>query len=279
MTIQGKALTEVKAQLMEGDELDAWVAGRIPRRLLAIPYDGPIPSGKHKRGVDLDGQWFSPKTDLYGPYTALRHSRERYVDFHHAKSPKMGKAILGRVIIDEEPEEDGLWVDFWLKAGEQRVQLVKALAERGAQLFGSSQAVYGKADEQTGEILEWPWYLETISTSPVNTWSVIRPLKAALDSDDLSAAALRALAVGIDNLGEDLRLTSAVVQGEDEAKAGRVLSSANDADLEASLRDYADGIQGVVAGQDVRNALRQLAAGYERLHGLLERARQRHKEE
>lgn len=36
--IEPKAVIPVKAQLMDADELEAWFAGRIPRRLLAIPF-------------------------------------------------------------------------------------------------------------------------------------------------------------------------------------------------------------------------------------------------
>jgi hypothetical protein len=223
-----KALIPIKAKPLDDDELTAWFEGRVPRRLLAIPFGGPIPSAKSKLGVDIDGEWFSPRTDIYGTYSQLRSTRDRLVDFHHGLDPTgmMGNTIIGKSILDPDPDEDGWWVDVWLKAGEKRLSLIKRLVERGAQLFGSSQAAYKKADPDTGEILEWPFYIETLSTSPQNTYSVLRPaMKAALDSADLDVSeALRDFIRQVDNLGTDLPATLARdgVSGERAAKAGRV---------------------------------------------------------
>ena len=220
----GKALLPVKAQAMDDDELDAWFAGRVPRRILAIPFGGPIPSAKSKLGVDLDNEWFSERSDIYGPYPELRATRERPVDFNHSFAPphsqtgdptgRMSGVIVGKSILDNQPEEDGWWADIWFKIGERRVNLIKALAKRGAQLFGSSQPVPKgpiKADPDTGEILIWPHLLQTISPSPQNTYSVIRPVKAVLDDLNESgielATPLKAWLADLDALGADLPVT------------------------------------------------------------------------
>ena len=71
---EGKALLPIKAQVMAGDEETAWFAGKVPRRLLAIPFGGPIPSPMHTRGVDLDGdlwtvctwrRYYAPDGDVF----------------------------------------------------------------------------------------------------------------------------------------------------------------------------------------------------------------------
>lgn len=224
-----KATLPVKAQLMDDEELTAWLEGRTHRRILAIPFGGPIPSAKSRIGVDLDGEWFSERTDIYGTYKALRENRERYVDFHHSFAPPgptygdpsgvMSGVILGKSILDKEPDEDGWWADIWLKAGEKRVALVKALARRGAQLFGSSQPIgTPKKDRETGEYLLWPHFLQTISTSPQNTNSVIVPAKAHMDDDLGVSPAIKALLADIDQLRTDLQPTSVVgeVSARDE---------------------------------------------------------------
>lgn len=229
-----KSLIPIKAKPIDDDELGAWFAGRVPRRLLAIPFGGPIPSAKSSLGVDLDGEWFSPRTDIYGTFPILRKERERPVDFHHGLDPTgmMRDTIIGKSILDPDPDEDGWWVDVWLKAGEKRLSLIKRLVERGAQLFGSSQAAYKKADPATGEILEWPFTIETLSTSPQNTYSVLRPAKADLHSAQFPVSeAMQDFITSLDNLGSDL--TSTPGQGETAAKAGRVLSARN----ERALRD------------------------------------------
>jgi hypothetical protein len=98
----------------------------------------------------------------------------------------------------------------------------------------------------TGEILVWPYWRQTLSTSPQNTKSVLRPLKASVD--DLyangvtpTAAFWADLSADLDALQSDLRRSS--LAGDDEAKAGRVLSAVN----EAALRQAVDELFAVLA--------------------------------
>lgn len=266
-----KSLAPLKAQAMELDEEQAWFAGKLPRRLLAIPFGGPIPSPKSKRGVDLDDEWFDEQTDIYGPYLGLRKSRERLVDFMHSYSPGgpeygdrmrnpatgeqglMLGHLIGKSILDPDPDEDGWWVDLWFDAGQKRVAMVEALAKRGARLFGSSQAIGKATVEASGHIAVWPYWLQTITTTPQNTYSVIRP-KAVLDKvetlladgsshwSDIEAA-LRSLAPSLAVPPEGAELG---------AKAGRVLSARNEGDLRAALdvlQSALDRLSAVVSRQ------------------------------
>lgn len=221
-----RAISELKAEPLDSGQLDRWLAGRIPRRVLVIPFGGPIPSPKAPRGVDLDNEWFSERTDLFGDFPALKASRRRLVDWHHDQDPagRMKGAILGQIVLDADAEDDGYWADFWANAGEKRLALVRRLEERGAALYGSSQAVSKAADPETGEITYWPLVRHTITTSPQNIFAVVPPIKAVLDHPDLyeqPAAALRALLVGLE---PDPLPT---LRREEDAKAGRVLSGAN----------------------------------------------------
>lgn len=175
--------TEMKAEPMEAPALDRWLQGLIPRRLLMVPFGGPLPGGK--AGLDLDGEAFDADTDLYGPFPFLRATRDRLVDWHHDGDPTgtMKGAILGRVVMDEQPESDGLWADFWANAGEKRRDLVAALERRGVPLFGSSQAIPSAVRKaRDGRIEVWPVYRHTITTSPQNTLAVVPALKALLTS-------------------------------------------------------------------------------------------------
>lgn len=211
------------------DALKATLIDDNHLRLLAIPFGGPV------RGRDLDGDYFTPRTDIKADWFDSRP-----VLWHHGMDPTgvMGTTVLGKAVLDDEPEEDGWWVDVWLKAGERRAQLVKALAAK-APLYGSSQAlpslVKRKAD---GEVLVWPYVEQTLTTSPQNALSVVRTAKAVLDDFDHAEipvqGALKAFLADLDDLGADLSPTWAR-PGEAEAKAGRVLSAANEAALRAAL--------------------------------------------
>lgn len=238
-----KAYIPVHAKALDPDQEAAWFEGRIGRGLLAIPFGGPIPSPKSKLGVDLDGEWFSPATDIFGGHRALQQNRERLVDWHHSARPPgegygdpsgmMSGHFLGKSILAPDPEDDGWWVDMWFEAGNRRVALVQKLAERGATLYGSSQPIGKTARTGEGEITLWPFWLETLSTSPQNTYSVLRP-KAVLDQlAEVRTEYWDVLETSLHDLSADLRLAGDDLA--DGAKAGRVLSGLNESDLRTAL--------------------------------------------
>jgi len=236
----GKALVPMKASPLDDDAF----------RLLAFPFGGPIPHPSYPKGVDLDRQTFTERTDIKADWFDVR-----LVDWHHGNDDLMRRTVLGKATdlgrfdgASKEPDEDGWWVTVWLKEGERRTRLIKQLAEM-TPVYGSSETAPGLATVKAdgvevpwrrsipGEITRWPYIRQTLSTSPQNTYSVIRPLKASLDDfvsegvmpnggfwSDVEASML--------NLSADLRSTSS---GESAAKAGRVLSKTNESDIRAAL--------------------------------------------
>ena len=239
-------LTPVKAAPLDDDEMAAWFEGRRPRRLLAIPFHGPI------SGADMDGQTFSPATDIRPDWLPFRD-----VDWHHGQDALFGRDVIGKAdrlgSFDGqlgEPDEDGWWVDLWWSHGERRKRLIQQLVNRGADLFGSSESIAELAKVRTakgvvpwqpnlpGEIVYWPYWRQTLTTSPQNTHSVLRPVKAVLEdvltSDYTPSPDFWAdFADELRSLGSTLRTPPGM--GGDGAKAGRVLSSVNEADIEAAL--------------------------------------------
>ena len=244
-------MDEMKAEPFTTSQLDRWLAGKIPRRILVAPFGGPLAKAK---GLDLDGEYFDETTDFYGPYPELKASRDRLVDFHHttfldrpgtpAEQAVKG-AIMGRVVLDDHYEEPdwgfaGLWGDFWANAGEKRRSLIAHLEQAGHQLYGSTQPVAGGVRRgKAGHIDVWPIAYHTISTSPQNTYAIVPPIKAVLSSD-IPVEALRAFAAGLDDLGS-LRDPSAM--GDQGAKAGRVFSAKNEAALRAILDEFEERIR------------------------------------
>ena len=204
----GKAdLGELKAEPLDGTRLDRWLEGKIPRRILMLPFGGSIPEEQFGyahdgKGRDLDGEYFWEGTDVYGPFPGLRQSRERLTDWHHDDDPTkvMKGAILGRTVFDEKPEAEGYWADFWMNAGEKRAALFAHMEQQGAKLYSSTQSVKGVRQmwppTADGRIDIWPVIRNTISTSPQNRLAVWPSLKALLrgdyPSDALSVPALKA---------------------------------------------------------------------------------------
>ena len=247
----GKATGELKAEPMSTSQLDRWLGGKIPRRILVLPFGGPIPKAGAPLGTDLDGEWFDAETDLTDGHKALIESRERLVDWHHRQDPTnvMKGAILGHVLLDNEAEDDGVWADFWANAGEKRRDLIARLERGGVPLYGSSEAAYKKASSN-GHIDTWPLIRHTITTSPQNTYAVLPPLKAFLTAptiDELPAEALKALLVGLDADTTELLASSigaavsaSASSGEAAVKSGRVLSAKTMNDLMAAIEMLTD---------------------------------------
>lgn len=216
-------LEPMKAEPLESSQLDLWLQGKRSRRILVVPFSGPLPGGK--AGLDLDGEYFDEASDLVGPFAILRRTRERLVDWHHDQDPTglMKGAIVGRIHLDAEPESDGLWADFWANAGEKRRALLAQLEAKGVPLYGSSQSA-GKAFVQVaedGHIDTWPLVRHTITTSPQNTHAVVPPIKGLLDDatpyEALTIAALQAAMAGEGSAGPGL--VSPVAAGAEPGKA------------------------------------------------------------
>jgi hypothetical protein len=266
----------LKAEPMDSGHLDAWLSGRTPRRILSVPFGGPVPSPWSKAGVDVDGEWFDEATDLTGGFPALERTRDRLVDWHHDQDPTgvMKGAILGKMILDQQPssvEVDGItalgyWGDFWANAGERRRTLVAQLERQGHALYGSSEAIAGAWKKAaTGHIDVWPLIRQTVSTSPQNTFALLPALKAVLsgpEAADLSVGGLQALLLGIDVSDPDLR--DLLAQGNpaglpsvsgDAAKAGRVISSANATHLLGSRDLTARAREALAAALDELDAV------------------------
>ena len=195
----------MKAEPLDTAQLDLWLEGKRARRVLVVPFTGPLPGGK--AGLDLDGEYFDETTDLVGPFETLRRTRERVVDWHHEQDPTgvMKGAILGRIVMDGQPEGDGLWADFWANAGEQRRTLIARLEQQGIPLYGSSEAIPSAVRKAAdGHIEVWPLIRHTITTSPQNTHAVVPALKALLDAaPSLEALTVDAVLASIAGEGTD----------------------------------------------------------------------------
>ena len=242
-----KQSVPLKAQPLDSGQLDRWLAGKMPRRILVAPFGGKLKASlfghpDDKYGRDLDGEYFHPGTDFFGPNPRMKANRDRLVDWHHVtfmgqKDPAPGRtmkgAVLGKMVLDAESEADGMWADWWANAGEQRRNLVALLERRSVPLYNSTQPIaaqiaYGKA----GAIDVWPIRFDTISTAPQNGLAVVPPLKALLADpsiSDFSETAVMAALAESDDLSAYLAGTSAT--GQLSAKAGRVLSTKTRAQL------------------------------------------------
>ena len=224
----------------ESKALKASVVGDDHFRLLAIPFGGPI------KGRDLDGEYFTARTDIKADWFPSRP-----VLWHHGADALIGDAVIGKAT-DLVQEEDGWWVDVWVEHGQKRADLIKRLADR-IPLYGSSGTIgYLKKAQPSGEITVWPYVEQTLTTSPQNNYSVLRAAKAVLQDFDSAEIpldrAVKAWLGDLDALGADLTLTSG--GSEAVAKAGRVLSAVNERRLREAMALFSQALDEMAAANN-----------------------------
>lgn len=137
-------------------------------KVLAIPYGGPFAGGK-----DLDGEFFSPKTDIKPDWFDRRP-----LVWHHNLDKTIPNPVLGTAD-DLEQKQDGWWTTVWLDRSNHYWSQVNQLLSAG-KVYGSSGSLpnFVKTDRRTGEILVWPYIEQTFTPTPSNFYSVVVPMKA-----------------------------------------------------------------------------------------------------
>lgn len=164
------------------DFLKAEQLGSNRWKVLAIPFGGEFKGNK-----DSDGEFFSLKTDVYGPYKGILN--ERPVAFHHGSDPQLDGDSIG---IQDELELDqklGWWGRLWLDRSHRYHAEVDALLRAG-KMYGSSGSMpqFVRKDKRTGEILVWPHLEQTLTLTPANRRAIITPAKALADFESAGIA-------------------------------------------------------------------------------------------
>jgi hypothetical protein len=160
------------------DTIKAEQIGSAKWRVLAIPFGGPFKGGK-----DLDGEFFSPRTDIKARWFA-----ERPVLFHHGQDGTVKDSDLGIEEMDEEAKDDGWWGTLWLDRSAAYWDKVNTLLRAG-KMYGSSGAIAHlvRKDRATGEILVWPHAEQTLTPTPANPLARITASKAVPDWSAIGA--------------------------------------------------------------------------------------------
>ncbi len=142
-------------------------------RVLAIPFGGPI------KGKDLDGEFFSPKTDIKPDWFDRRP-----LVWHHGMDKAIPDPVLGTAD-DLEEKADGWWTTVWLDRSNRYWEAVNSLLSSG-KVYGSSGSLpnFVKTDPRTGEILVWPYIEQTLTPTPANPFSVVVAAKAVAHFDE-----------------------------------------------------------------------------------------------
>jgi hypothetical protein len=194
------------------EALKAEQLGTAKWRVLAIPFGGPLKGGK-----DLDGEYFSPRTDPK-PHWFKEHP----VIFHHGGDSLLGDEDVG---IEDElvKAPDGWWANLWLDRQSRYFAQLNALMAAG-KMYGSSGSMghlVRKAPD--GEILVWPHVEQTLTLTPSNIFSRITASKAI---SDFTSAGI-ALPSALTELDSTKDLVTDLPQGGEDPARARLLSLAN----------------------------------------------------
>jgi hypothetical protein len=189
------------------DFLKAEQIGSNKWRVLAIPFGGEFKDGK-----DADGEFFSLKTDVYGPYKGIL--AERPVAFHHGGDPQLDGDSVGVQDELELDEKLGWWGRLWLDRSHRYHTEIDALLRAG-KMYGSSGSIpqFVRKNRQTGEILVWPHLEQTLTLTPANRRAVITPAKAIADYDSAGLATKSLADILSDLEGPTADLPSDLAQG------------------------------------------------------------------
>lgn len=185
-------------------------------RVLAIPFGGPF------AGKDLDGEFFSARTDIKPDW----FDRRPLIWHHNLDGTMKADPVLGTAD-DTEQEEDGWWSTIWLDRSHQYWSQVDSLLRSG-KVYGSSGSLpnFVRTDRKTGEILVWPYIEQTLTPTPSNFYSRVVPAKAISHFDEaglLLSPALRGLLSDPDSAD----LSPDLPSGGDDAAMLRALALAD----------------------------------------------------
>jgi hypothetical protein len=137
-------------------------------RVLAIPYGGPF------KGKDLDGEFFSPRTDIKPDW----FDRRPLVWHHNLDRNLKADPVIGTAD-DLDQRDDGWWATVWLDRSHRYWEQINELLSAG-KVYGSSGSLpnFVRTDAKTGEILVWPYIEQTFTPTPANPYSKVVPAKA-----------------------------------------------------------------------------------------------------
>jgi len=179
------------------DFLKAEQLGSSKWRVLAIPFGGP-----RKGGLDLDGEYFSPKTDIKADWF-----EKRPVLWHHGQDPNVKDAVIGTEG-ELTKESDGWWAEMWLDRSNAYWSHVNSLLQAG-KVFGSSGSMGHLVQKaRDGEITVWPHIEQTLTPTPANPFARVIPTKALTHFSSAGIEldpALRGVLAELDQLKADLR--------------------------------------------------------------------------
>ena len=193
---------------------------------LGIPYGGPVRKSLAEPGKDIQGEYFSSKTDFTSPnYDGRVKSMPEL--YHHGLDPDVKDEPIGQVL-ESEDRPEGKWVKVQLDKASKYYAGIKELVKRGALLFSSGAEPSGVKKAEDGFIEKWPWKEMSLTPGAANPMQPMPSIKS------LTEEALKALSEpqppeGVDpaewEMGMKEEREHDDVTGGDPAKVAQIVSA------------------------------------------------------
>ena len=103
---------------------------------LGIPYNGPMD------GKDLQGEYFTEKTDFVSSFYDGKAIKSMPALYHHGLDPDIKDAPIGEVI-DVEDKPEGKWIKVQLDKANKYYEAIKWLVQHGKLHFSSGAVPEG----------------------------------------------------------------------------------------------------------------------------------------
>ncbi len=134
-----------------------------------IPFGGPIAGG------DLDGEFFSAKTDFR--FDWFPDGRPMLYD--HGLDKKLGLDLIGRQTEHTVVDDIGVWVKGQINMSHRYAEAVMGLIGDSKIGFSSLAMRHLIDKERDGFIKTWPWIEQTLTVRPANPVATIEEFKMA----------------------------------------------------------------------------------------------------
>lgn len=134
---------------------------------VAVPYGGPM------EGRDLQGEFFSEKTDLHLDW----FPDGRPLLYDHGFDASLREQVVGRQV-KAEVNDVGIWAEAQLNRAHRYFEAIMELVGEGALGFSSGSVHHLVTRSSSGEILNWPWIELSLTPTPANPWATIDPAKS-----------------------------------------------------------------------------------------------------
>ncbi|MBC6937681.1 MAG: phage major capsid protein [Chloroflexi bacterium] len=171
---------------------------------------------------DLDGEYFTPETDL-----GLEWYERRPVLYHHGLDGELGPAVIG-VIETLKADQTGLWAEAQLNLRRRYVRAVQRLVEQGRLNWSSGSLPHLVEVAADGRIKRWPIVEGSLTPAPAEPRRTdARTIKSAYEAAGLSSE-FRVLSAELkDKTEENMQDEMDIMQVEDERPARKRLPVAS----------------------------------------------------